>query len=104
MIKAVALRATALIILLAHKHMEDILGQALEIALEQKDPKRKLEQRRKREKRAKQKSRPDEGKTKNRILSYVFTVIHIITLLLKSFLAVCTPTHLLYYQPLALFL
>jgi 5-methylcytosine-specific restriction endonuclease McrA len=45
-----------------HRHMEEILGLALEIALEKKDPQRKLERRRKREAR-KPSARPGERET-----------------------------------------
>ena len=44
----------------AQKHMADVLEKALDIALEKKDPKKKLERRRKREKTVAARSRPDE--------------------------------------------
>ena len=44
----------------AQRHMAEILEQALDIALEKKDPKRKLERRKAREKVAIATPRPDE--------------------------------------------
>ena len=44
----------------AQKNMADILEKALDIALEKKDPKKKLERRRKRKSSATEKSRPNE--------------------------------------------
>ena len=47
---------------LPHLHMEEVLGKALEIALEKKDPKQKLERRHKREARKKEKeTRPEKN-------------------------------------------
>ena len=44
----------------AQKHMAEILEQALDVALDKKDPKRKLERRKARQKASKAKPRPDE--------------------------------------------
>ncbi len=44
----------------AQRHMAEILEQALDIALEKKDPKRKLERRKARQKATKAKPRPEE--------------------------------------------